>query len=90
VASVEEVKANVAASVDGGPAPVAVFLAGRGATSKVAAVGDALPGGGSLVSFGLYPFAAASRSGSITFATAPDAVGAGAEGVFAIDSGLGR
>jgi hypothetical protein len=79
-----------AASVDGGPAPVAVFLAGRGATSKVAAVGDALPGGGSLVSFGLYPFAAASRSGSITFATAPDAVGAGAEGVFAIDSGLGR
>jgi hypothetical protein len=42
------------------------------------------------VSFGLYPFAAASRSGSITFATAPDAVGAGAEGVFAIDSGLGR
>ncbi len=79
-----------AASVDGGPAPVAVFLAGRGATSKVAAVGDALPGGGALVSFGLYPFAAASSSGAITFATAPDAVGAGAEGVFAIDSGLGR
>jgi hypothetical protein len=53
-------------------------------------VGDALPGGGTLVSFGLYPFAAASSSGAITFATAPDAVGAGAEGVFAIDSGLGR
>jgi hypothetical protein len=78
------------ASVDGGPAPVAVFVTGRGVTSRVASVGDALPGGGTLVSFGLYPFAAASSSGAITFATAPDAVGAGAEGVFAIDSGLGR
>jgi hypothetical protein len=74
-----------AASVDGGPATVAVFVAGRGGTSKVAAVGDALPGGGTLVSFGLYPFAAMSNPGAITFAASPDAVGAGAEGVFAID-----
>jgi hypothetical protein len=37
------------------------------------------------VSFGLYPFAAASGAGAITFATTPDAVGAGAEGLFAID-----
>ena len=80
-----------AASIDGGTAPVAVFVAGRdGAIAKVAAVGDALPGGGTLVSFGLYPFAAASSQGGITFATAPDAVGAGAEGVFAIDRAAGR
>jgi hypothetical protein len=67
-----------------------VFVTGRGITSRVASVGDALPGGGTLVSFGLYPVAATSSSGAITFATAPDAVGAGAEGVFAIDPGLGR
>lgn len=79
-----------AASVDGGTAPVAVFVAGRGPTSRLAAVGDALPGGGTLVSFGLYPFAATSKAGAITFATAPDAVGAGAEGVFAIDPAAGR
>jgi hypothetical protein len=80
-----------AASIDGGPAPVSVFLAGRGAISRVASVGDALPGGGTIVSFGLYPFAATSSSGSaISFATAPDAVGAGTEGVFAIDAAPGR
>ena len=80
-----------AASIDGGTAPVAVFAAPRGgAIAKVAAVGDALPGGGALVSFGLYPFAATSNPGAITFATAPDAVGAGAEGIFAIDPASGR
>jgi hypothetical protein len=79
-----------AASVDGGASPVGVFVAGRGTTSKVAAVGDALPGGGRIVSFGLYPFAATSSPGAIAFATTPDAVGAGAEGVFAIDPTSGR
>ncbi|HKA91124.1 MAG TPA: choice-of-anchor tandem repeat NxxGxxAF-containing protein [Haliangiales bacterium] len=79
-----------AASVDGGASPVAVFVAGRGATARVSAVGDALPGGGTLVSFGLYPFAAASAAGAVTFAAAPDAVGAGAEGVFAVDPASGR
>jgi hypothetical protein len=79
-----------AASVDGGASPVGVFVAGRDTTSKVAAVGDALPGGGTLVSFGLYPFAATSSPGAIAFATTPDAVGAGAEGVFAIDPTSGR
>jgi hypothetical protein len=79
-----------AASVDGGTSPVGVFAASRGAISKAAGVGDALPGGGTLVSFGLYPFAAASGAGAITFATAPDAVGAGAEGVYAIDPVAGR
>jgi hypothetical protein len=79
-----------AASVDGGTAPVGVFVADRGAIAKIAAVGDALPGGGTLVSFGLYPFAATSNPGAITFAAAPDAVGAGAEGVFAVDPASGR
>jgi hypothetical protein len=79
-----------AASVDGGTAPVGVFVVDRGAIAKIAAVGDALPGGGTLVSFGLYPFAATSNPGAITFAAAPDAVGAGAEGVFAVDPASGR
>ena len=80
-----------AASIDGGPAPVAVFVSGQGgAIAKVAGVGDALPGGGSLVSFGLYPFAATSQLGAITFATAPDATGAGTEGIFALDPVPGR
>src|SRR5262245_10797757 len=79
-----------AASVDGAPSPVGVFVAGRGATSRVSAAGDALPGGGTLVSFGLYPFASASAAGAVAFATAPDAVGAGAEGIFAIDPASAR
>src|SRR5439155_1499547 len=73
------------ASVDGAATPVAAFVTGRDAAARVAGVGDALPGGGTLVSFGLYPFAAMSSAGAVSFATAPDAVGAGAEGVFAID-----
>jgi len=79
-----------AASVDGAPSPVGVFVVSRGGTSRVSAAGDALPGGGTLVSFGLYPFAAASATGAVTFATAPDAVGAGAEGLFAIDPASAR
>src|SRR5882724_1716223 len=78
------------ASVDGPVGPVAAFVAGRHATVKVAAVGDALPGGGTLVSFGLYPFAAMNAAGTMTFATAPDAVGNGAEGVFAAQPSAGR
>jgi hypothetical protein len=42
------------------------------------------------VSFGLHPYAATSSTGAITFATAPDAVGSGAEGVYVIDSVPGR
>ena len=79
-----------AASVDGGPAPIAIFVAGRDPVSRVVSVGDALPGGGTLVSFGLHPYASTGSTGAITFATAPDAVGSGTEGVFVIDSGPGR
>src|SRR5439155_1206277 len=69
------------ASVDGAATPVAAFVTGRDAAARVAGVGDALPGGGTLVSFGLYPFAAMSSAGAVSFATAPDAGGAGGEGV---------
>jgi len=78
------------ASVDGAAAPVGVFVAGRLPAAKIAAVGDTLPGGGTLVSFGLYPFAAMSGAGTVSFATAPDAVGAGVEGIFAIDPPTAR
>ncbi|PYN04137.1 MAG: hypothetical protein DME07_04320 [Candidatus Rokuibacteriota bacterium] len=73
------------ASVDGASAPVAAFVTGLDGTTKVAAAGDGLPGGGKLVSFGLYPFAAMSNAGAVSFAASPDAVGAGAEGLFAVD-----
>jgi len=79
-----------AASVDGGPAPVAIFVAGQDAVARVASVGDTLPGGGTLVSFGLHPYAGTSNAGAITFTTAPDAVGSGAEGVYVIDPVQGR
>src|SRR2546426_395002 len=78
------------ASVDGAAAPVRVFVAGRLPAAKIAAVGDTLPGGGTLLSFGLYPFAAMSGAGTVSFATAPDAVGAGVEGIFAIDPPTAR
>src|SRR5262249_1879213 len=74
-----------AASVDGGASPVGVFMAGRGATSRVSAVGDAPPGGGTLLSFRLYPVAAASAARARPLATPPHAVRGRAPRVLSID-----
>jgi len=74
------------AALDQGPASLAVFLAGPTGTRKLAAIGDPLPGGGKLASFGLYPSAAMSPSGHITFATALTATGEGLEGLFSADA----
>jgi hypothetical protein len=70
------------ASVDGGPVQVAAFVASGGGVEQLVALGDALPGGGTLSSFGLYPLLAMSPSGTISFATAPTATGQGAEGIY--------
>ncbi len=72
------------ASVDHGPAAVAAFVITPGHAARVAALGDALPGGGRLASFGLYPVISLSGSGAVTFASAPTATGEGVEGVFVI------
>jgi hypothetical protein len=71
-----------ASSVDGGTHPIGVFVAKGDAITRVAGVGDALPGGGRLLSFGLYPLAAITQKGGVSFATAVTATGEGAEGIF--------
>ena len=70
------------ASVDRGTAEVAAFVSGATGLVRLGAVGDALPGGGTLSSFGLYPALALSPSGGATYATAPTATGEGVEGIF--------
>lgn len=70
------------ASVDRRPPMVAVFAATTAGTRKIVGVGDPLPGGGQLESFGLYPILAMSSAGGITFATAPSSDGGGVEGIF--------
>jgi hypothetical protein len=57
------------ASVDGGPAPVAVVVAHKTEATKAAGAGDAV-GGGTIGSFGLFPVVAISPGGTVTFATA--------------------
>jgi hypothetical protein len=71
-----------ASSVDGGSHPIAVFLAKADGMNRVAGAGDALPGGGRLLSFGLYPLAAITPKGGVAFATAVTATGEGTEGIF--------
>jgi hypothetical protein len=70
------------ASVDAGPTPIAAFLTSPSGTAKIAAVGDSLPGGGTLATFSLYPVISVSPTGSATFATAPTATGEGVEGIY--------
>ncbi len=72
------------ASVDHGPAGVAAFVIASGRATRVAALGDALPGGGRLASFGLYPVISLSGGGAVTFASAPTATGEGVAGLFTI------
>jgi hypothetical protein len=71
-----------AASLEQGSAPIAICLAGETGVARLAGIGDALPGGGTLASFGLYPAVAASPTGHVTFAAAPTATGEGAEGIY--------
>jgi hypothetical protein len=69
-------------SVDGGTHPIGVFVAKGDAITRVAGAGDALPGGGRLLSFGLYPLAAITPKGGVSFATAITATGEGTEGIY--------
>jgi len=70
------------ASVDPGPPPTAVYVAAPSGTRKIAAIGDALPGGATLTSFGLYPTVTMGPGGHVTFATAPTATGEGGEAIY--------
>jgi hypothetical protein len=70
------------ASVDPGPPPTAVYVVGATGTRAIAAIGDALPGGATLSSFGLYPTVTMGPGGHLTFATAPTATGEGRDAIY--------
>src|SRR5207244_838517 len=70
-----------AASVDGGASPVIIVRTGRDGLERVAGVGDALPNGGRITSFTLFPIVSVSAGGAVSFAVAPTANGEGTEGV---------
>ncbi len=55
------------APVEGGPNGLALYLAGSQGLRRVAAVGDALPDGGRLAAFPLYPVTAIGGAGAVTF-----------------------
>jgi hypothetical protein len=71
-----------AASVDDGPSPITIVLATPAGLSRVAGVGDPLPGGARIAALALYPVVSASASGGVTFAVAPTPSGEGPEGLF--------
>ncbi len=71
-----------ATSVDARPSPLGVFLARPDGMTRIVAAGDSLPGGGRILSFGLYPLAAITPKGAVSFATAATATGEGTEGIF--------
>jgi hypothetical protein len=72
------------ASVDGGATPIAVFLATRAGIARIAGIGDPVPSGGTLASFGLYPLVTASPTGGLAFATAPTSTGEGHDAIYAV------
>ena len=74
-----------AASIDGGPSPMAVLLADGSRLAQVVAVGDTLPGGDRIASLTLYPVVSVGLRGHVTFAVAPTATGEGPEGLFAAE-----
>jgi hypothetical protein len=74
------------ASVDPGPPPTAVYVSGPTGVKKVAGIGDPLPGGAKLESFGLYPTVTIGPGRHVTFTTAPTATGEGGEGIYIADT----
>ncbi|HMB33572.1 MAG TPA: choice-of-anchor tandem repeat NxxGxxAF-containing protein [Methylomirabilota bacterium] len=73
------------ASVDPGPPSTAVYVSGPVGLTKVAGIGDSLPNGARLESFGLYPTVTMGARGHVTFTSAPTATGEGAEAIYIAD-----
>jgi hypothetical protein len=71
-----------AASIDGGPTSVAILQADGTGLTRLAGVGDPLPGGGRIASFTLYPVVSVGSRGHVSFAVAPTATSEGPEGLF--------
>src|SRR5262245_43410359 len=78
------------ASVDPGPPPTAVYVTGTTGTTAIAAIGDRLPDGGVLTSFGLYPTVTMGPGGHLTFATARTATGEGRDAIYRADTAPSR
>jgi hypothetical protein len=70
------------ASIDGGPSPSGIFLAGADGLKRLAAVGDTLPEGGRLVSFPLYPAIAIGPDNAVTFVAGNEREGARKDTLF--------
>ncbi len=71
-----------AAAVDGGPAPVAIFAEGPDGLARRIAVGDTLPDGQILHTFGLSPVLTLNGSGGISFVTSATPTGQGREAIY--------
>lgn len=69
------------ASVDGGPSPVCLFAVTGAGIQRAVNLGDPLPDGGTVRSFGLFPIGSISPTGAVTFATGPGGDLEGAEGI---------
>jgi hypothetical protein len=61
---------------------VAILQADGAGLTRIAAVGDPLPGGDRIASFTLYPVVSVGPRGHVTFAVAPTATSEGPEGLF--------
>ncbi len=70
------------ASVDPGPPPTAVYVSASGGLTKIAGIGDPMPDGTKLDSFGLYPTVTMGPGGHATFTSAPTATGEGGEAIY--------
>ncbi len=57
------------AALDDGPAPLGLYISGQDGPTRVAMIGDALPGGRVLTSFALNPVTMIGPNGGVTFAT---------------------
>ena len=82
--------ATFAASIEGGPTSVAILRADGTGLTRIAGVGDPLPGGGSITSFTLYPVVSVGPRGHVSFAVAPTATSEGPEGLFAAQPASAR
>jgi hypothetical protein len=70
------------ASLDGGPNGLALDLAGADGTKRIAAVGDALPGGGRIAAFPLNPNLAIAGDDGVTFAAIAERDGVRRDAIF--------
>ena len=69
------------------PGREGIFLAGQGRVAKIAAFGDAAPGGGTLSGFSNHPLPALNAAGHVAF-VAQIGGGRSTEGIFLSDDGL--